>query len=154
MRASQPAPTVRRARASDAAFVQRLSAVAFAEYDPGAAGTAAHLMHVPGARTLLAERSGVPLGFVIVQRQRDGSLALTAIAVAPREQGLGVGRRLMQAAERVAKSQGIGRLTLTTAQANLAALDLFLRSGFVITSRNVFRYWRGQPACHLEKRLA
>jgi ribosomal protein S18 acetylase RimI-like enzyme len=154
VRASQPAPTIRLAQASDAAFVRRLSAVAFAEYDPGAAGTTAHLMHAPGARTLLAERSGVPLGFVIVQRQRDDSLALAAIAVTRREQGLGVGRRLMQAAEREAKSQGIGRLTLTTAQANLAALDLFLRSGFVITKRNVVRYWRGQPACHLEKQLA
>lgn len=153
MRASLPAVCIRPAISGDAPFIRRLSAVAFAEYDPSAAHTTAQLLRAPGARALLAERTGVPVGFAIVSRDGKDSLALTAIAVAPRERGMGVGRRLLHALETEAKSRGIRRVTLTTAQANLAALDLFLRAGFVITSRSLVRYWRGQPACQLEKQL-
>jgi GNAT superfamily N-acetyltransferase len=107
----------------------------------------------PGARALIAEREGKRLGFIILHAQAADVLAVNAIAVLPGERGKRVGRSLMQAAERYAKSHGSSRMTLNTAQANLGALDLFLRCGFVIVDRTAARYWRGQPACRLEKRI-
>ena len=144
---------IRRATPSDARLIRELSLVAFGEYDPRAARTTANMMLEPGARTLVAERNGKLLGFIILRRQTGATLAVNAIAVTPTERGTGVGKRLMQAAEHYAKSHGIGRITLCTAQANLAALDLFLRRGFSITGRTAVYYWRGQPACWLEKQL-
>ena len=144
---------VRAARPADAAFLSQLSTQAFGEYDLAAARSTTRMMAERGARTLIAERSERPLGFAIVRPHAPRVLALNAIAVAPTERGRGVGQRLMQAVSQYAQAHGLRSITLTTAQANLAALDLFLRSGFVITDRSVVRYWRGQPACKLEKRL-
>lgn len=144
--------TVRAAGPNDAGFVRELAAEAFAEYDSFAARTAAGLMREPRARTWIAERAERRLGFVIVRTLGD-ALALNAIAVARSERGRGVGRLLLRAAERQARGHGLRTLVLNTAQANLAALDLFLRAGFVISDRSALRYRGGQPACRLEKRL-
>ena len=144
---------IRRALPHDAPFIRELSVVAFGEYDPNAARATAHMMLEVGAQTLLAERNGTPLGFVILYAQSPADLAINAIAVSPSERGKRIGQRLMQAAEHHAKAHDFTRITLSTAQANLAALDLFLRSGFTITTRDT-RYWRNQPACKLEKRIA
>lgn len=143
---------IRRATPADAAFIRELAQLAFAEYDPNAAHAATAMMLEAGARTLLAERAGTPLGFVILHAQSSTALAINAIAVSPGERGKRIGQRLMQAAEHHARSHGFTRITLTTAQANLAALDLFLRSGFNITHRTT-RYFGNQPACKLEKRV-
>jgi ribosomal protein S18 acetylase RimI-like enzyme len=154
MRASlESEVAIRRATPGDAPFIHELSKLAFAEYDPNAARATANMMLETGAQTLLAERHGTPLGFVILQRQSSVELAINAIAVSPRERGKRIGQRLMQAAEHHAQAHGFTRITLSTAQANLGALDLFLRCGFIITRRNT-RYFGNQPACHLEKRLA
>ena len=144
---------IRRAMLGDARFIHELSQLAFVEYDPNAARATAHMMLETGAQTLLAERHGTPLGFVILHPQSPAELAINAIAVSPNERGKHIGQRLMQAAEHHARSHGFTRITLSTAQANLAALDLFLRCGFTITRRNT-RYFGNQPACRLEKRVA
>jgi ribosomal protein S18 acetylase RimI-like enzyme len=151
--ASAAVTTIRTAQPADAAFLSQLSTRAFGEYDPAAARTTSRMMAEAGARTLVAERGEQPLGFAVVQPQANGVLALNAIAVVQTERGRGVGRRIMQAVEQYARAHDLRSITLNTAQANLAALDLFLRAGFVITDRSAVRYWRGQPACKLEKRL-
>jgi ribosomal protein S18 acetylase RimI-like enzyme len=143
---------IRRATPRDAPFIHELSRLAFAEYDPNAARATANMMLESGAQTLVAERKGTPLGFVILHPQSSTQLAINAIAVSASERGKRIGQRLMQAAEHHAHLHGFTRITLSTAQANLAALDLFLRSGFSITTRNT-RYWGNQPACQLEKRI-
>ena len=150
---SEAGLAVRDVAPTDAPFIRQLSEVAFGEYDPRAGRTTASMMQESGAQTLVAARSGTPIGFVILRRQSSQVLAVNAIAVTPAERGRRVGKRLMQAAEQYARSHAIGRLSLCTAQANLAALDLFLRAGFVITDRTAVRYWGGQPACKLEKRV-
>ncbi|RYZ07112.1 MAG: GNAT family N-acetyltransferase [Myxococcales bacterium] len=143
---------VRLASSGDASFIRELSRLAFSEYDPHASRATARMMLERGARTLVAESLGRPLGFIILHASSFRDLAIHAIAVSPSERGRRVGQRLMRAAEHHARSLGCTRITLTTAQANLAALDLFLRFGFKITSRGT-RYHGKQPACHLEKRV-
>jgi ribosomal protein S18 acetylase RimI-like enzyme len=144
---------IRRATPGDTPFIHELSQLAFAEFDPNAARATAKMMLESGAQTLVAERDGTPLGFVILHAQSSTHLAINAIAVSLSERGKRIGQRLMLAAEHHARSLGVSRITLSTAQVNLAALDLFLRSGFTITTRNT-RYWGNQPACQLEKRIA
>jgi len=151
---SEVAIAIRRATLKDARFIEQLSEVAFGEYDPNAPRTTTKMMRETDAQTLIADRDGKSLGFIILHRQSPTVLAVNAIAVTPSERGKRIGQRLMQTAEHYAKAHGITRITLSTAQANLAALDLFLRIGFVITDRSTVRYWRGQPACKLEKRIA
>jgi ribosomal protein S18 acetylase RimI-like enzyme len=142
---------VRPASVSDAAFVRQLAGSAFAEYDSRAAHTTDNMMLAAGAATLLAIKNDVPAGFIVLRRA-GSVLAIDAIAVEPSERGKGIGQRLMRAAEQHARAEGLTRLTLSTAQSNLAALDLFLRLGFRITDRST-HYARRQPACKMEKRI-
>lgn len=150
---SKPKIAIRPATFADDEFVLELATSSFHEYDPHARVTTARMRHESGAQTLLAVRGDAPLGFAIVGRIQAGTWAVNAIAVAPQERGRGVGQRLMRELEQRALRAGVSVLSLCTAQANLAALDLFLRLGFVIKNRHVVRYWGRQPACLLEKQL-
>jgi len=151
--AFETAVMLRAAAPADLQAVSELGGRAFAEYDPHAARTTRHLVRSPGALTLLAERAERPIGFVIVRPQDRAVMAVDAIAVAESERGRGVGKRLMRAAEQRARTGGFRVLSLKTAQANVAALDLFLRLGFTITERAGLFYFGRQPACQLLKRL-
>jgi ribosomal protein S18 acetylase RimI-like enzyme len=144
---------LRRASAADEPFALRLAEQAFGEFDARAARTTASLLREAGAETLVAVLGGELAGFVVLGGTGAGVVHVNAIAVAPAQRGKGVGARLMQEAERSARRRGAERLSLHTAQANLAALSLFLRCGFVITERSASGYSRPQPTCRLEKPL-
>lgn len=102
--------------------------------------------------TLVAEQRGEAVGFVVLEREGDRTFAISAIAVRTSHRGQGVGEQLMREAEHEARARGAKLLTLTTAQANVAALSLFLRLGFRIRGRRP-RYYGAQPACELHKAL-
>jgi ribosomal protein S18 acetylase RimI-like enzyme len=144
---------IRPASAADERFAVRLGEQAFGEFDAHAARTTANLLREVGAETLVAVVGGEPAGFVVLGGTDSGVVHLNAIAVAPDHRGKGVGELLMQEAERCARRRGAKRLSLHTAQANLAALALFLRCGFRITHRQASGYSRPQPTCRLEKLL-
>ena len=91
-----------------------------------------------------------PLGFAIVAF-RSPAVSLDAIAVSEERRGSGIGKRLLRAAEGEAKRRGAGQMTLVTAEANLGALDLFLKAGFRIEKRLPRYYRRGQDAVRLRK---
>jgi len=100
----------------------------------------------------VAVRDGQRLGFVTLEFGRSGGW-IQAIAVSLGERGRGVGGALMAEAIRVARRAGVPRLRLTTAQANVEALELFLKCGFLIERRMPRHYARGQDACVLGRAL-
>lgn len=90
---------------------------------------------------------------IVLERQTD-TWSVLAIAVEAAARARGIGGRLMAVAETYAGARGARRLSLQTADANLAALDLFLRRGFRIVRRIRGFYARGQDACLLAKDLS
>jgi ribosomal protein S18 acetylase RimI-like enzyme len=106
----------------------------------------------PRAVTVVAELGARPVGFAVVTASEERA-HLDAIAVSARTRGRGVGRALLEHAEALAHSAGARTMVLVTADSNLAALDLFLRSGFEISARLPRFYARGQNALRLTKRL-
>lgn len=145
--AARPKLALRRFRPSDAAFVRALSQAAFSEYASDAAERSTR-----SGTTVVATLGERAVGFFTL-RVTGGSAHLVAIAVVERERGHGVGRSLLRAAEREAGRAGARAMELATAESNLAALQLFLASGYRI-ERTVPRYYpRGQAAHLLEKRL-
>jgi ribosomal protein S18 acetylase RimI-like enzyme len=165
----EEAIAVRRYQTEDAAFVAALAREAFSEYTPQAVSHTLDM--VRRFTTLVAlqpprrpfgsgsiERAVASLelrrvGFVAIGGDDREVALLHAIAVDHRERGRGVGRRLMRTFENVARSRGARRLELCTADCNLAALDLFYRSGFRLVRRRERFYARGQNACVLVKDL-
>jgi ribosomal-protein-alanine N-acetyltransferase len=143
---------IRRRGPGDDAFIERLAREAFGVFDPAAG---AHILRLAGRaskETLVAERGRERVGFLVLARQGE-TASIEAIAVLCSERGHGVGTRLMQAAEQAARRAGCRRLSLTTAQANVEALELFLKRGFRIERRVPHYYTAGQDACVLTRTL-
>jgi ribosomal protein S18 acetylase RimI-like enzyme len=147
---SPPLIVIRGRRASDETFIAELGKEAFTEYSSSASGYTAHM--AANAHTLIAERDEVAVGLAIIDL-RAGRAHLAAIAVRTEWRGLGVGRGLLAAAERYAKSRGAVEMELTTADSNLAASELFLRSGYQRRARHARYYARGQHAIEMFKPL-
>ena len=141
---------IRRRHASDEAFIADLGREAFTEYSPSASGQTAHMAST--ADTLVAERDGEPIGLVIVDLRGEHA-HVAAIAVRTDFRGLGIGRSLLVAAEASARARGAGEMGLVTAEANLAASELFLRNGYRRRRRHARYYARGQPAIEMWKPL-
>lgn len=143
------APRIRALRADDRGFVLSLSQAAFSEFSPEPARSTLWLAE--HYVTLVAEREGAPLGFVVVRVERDKWAELVAIAVVERERGRGVGRALLKAAEIRARAGGATGVVLHTAEANLAAFELFVKNGFRVR-RHLKRYYVGVfDACEMIK---
>jgi ribosomal-protein-alanine N-acetyltransferase len=146
-----PAPvTIRRRRASDDAFIADLGKEAFTEYSASASGHTAHMATT--AHTLIAEKNDELVGLVIVD-VRGGHAHLAAIAVRTAWRGRGLGRALLRAGEAVAREMGAREMDLATADSNLAAAELFLRSGYQRRRVRTRYYARGQHAIEMYKAL-
>ncbi len=143
---------VRPFREADADFVSRLGASAFAEFSRHPGNSACWMAeHHP---CVVAQHGKERLGFAVVELAAGGNVAhLAAIAVVEWMRGRGVGWRLLERAESLAKARGFGSLRAHTADFNLAALDLLWRNGYRIVARHP-RFYRSRfSACELDKRL-
>ena len=85
----------------------------------------------PTITVLTALEGDRPVGYVLVHRRRGSSTArLASIAVSGAATGKGLGRRLLEAAERTALSHGAQRLRLEVRPDNEAARLLYERAGY------------------------
>lgn len=74
--------------------------------------------------------AGQPIAGVIVLISGPESLLIENVAVDPLVQGTGLGRRLMEFAERQATAAGLTRLTLYTNELMTENLAIYLRLGY------------------------
>ena len=88
---------------------------------------------------------------VLVLIPEERSLLLDNIAVSPDAQGLGLGRRLLEFAERSAVSSGYRVIRLYTNVAMTENIGLYSRIGYVETHR---AEEKGLQRVYMEKRLA
>lgn len=145
--------SLREFRASDAAFVLSLAKEAFGEYTPWSGRRTVQMAERSTSVTFVAEFGGTAVGFAVVDFAGADLATLDAIATLPSHRGTGIGRALLERVEAEVRGRGVSRLRLVTADANLAALDLFLKAGFRIEAHRAFFYPRKQDAVVLEKRV-
>ena len=101
---------------------------------------------------LLAERAGCILGCVSVQRKGDCAY-VGRLAVEPMEQGIGVGRALLAAAEALARQMGSDRLRVDV-RLKLRDNRAFFRAlGFVEGAERCHPGFRSPTYIELEKTL-
>jgi GNAT superfamily N-acetyltransferase len=88
-------------------------------------------------RVWVAERDGQALGFIAIQHdaQRKGWAKLRWFLVEREARGLGLGRRLMQAALRFARDAGYRGISLWTVDDLADARRVYERSGFVLAEQ-------------------
>ena len=90
---------------------------------------------------LAVDEQGTMQGFVSLRELEDRTARIGLLAVLPAYQGLGIGQRLMDAANDWCRVRRLDRLHVATQLGNLAALRLYLRCGGVI-ERTAYWFYR------------
>jgi ribosomal protein S18 acetylase RimI-like enzyme len=144
--------SIRERTPDDDEFIWELSKGAFGDYSRRSGAVTLQFVRAASAHTLLAWQRLQRVGFASIDVEGRRAL-LQAIAVVASERGRGIGGRLLAAIEVKALALGARELTLCTGDANVEALQLFLRAGFLITRRLPRYYMRGQNACEMKKGL-
>jgi N-acetylglutamate synthase-like GNAT family acetyltransferase len=130
---------VRPAKAGDASAMLQLARVAYEGY-VGAIGrepapmNADYIAAVSLGHAWVAERSGQVIGLLVLE-PFDRYLLVENLAVAPDDQGAGIGGQLLELAEREARSLGLPEVRLYTNEAMKANLSFYLRRGYRETHR-------------------
>lgn len=137
-------PTIRDARADDAAAVARLLTELGYPSDAGAVDERLERLQVVGDRVLVAEVDEDVVGVAHLQvtpaLERDRPAAkLGVLVVDEAQRGRGIGRTLVEAAEAEARLRGCELLFLTTAERRDDAHAFYERVGLEQTGRRYSR---------------
>ena len=147
---------LRKANPRDLPFIVELSEQAFSAYGPYHE-IITRWASFPHIITVVVEEKGQSRGFAMINPilgARDEAKAeLLAIAVSPEYQRRGIGKRLLEYMEDLARNFGIEEMNIHTAAINKAAYRFFAKNGF-IQRGSVDRYYPlGQKALEMSKTI-
>jgi GNAT superfamily N-acetyltransferase len=134
-----PAITVRDARADDTPALAILITELGYPSEGEVIARRLRVLEDAGDRALVAERGGEVLGLITVHAtpvlHRPTPVGrITMLIVTERARGTGVGRALVEAAERVCEERGCGLVELTSNVKRTDAHAFYARLGYAITS--------------------
>lgn len=148
----KPRAQVRRGRPADAAGVLALEALF--PSDRMSARSVRHFLRAPSAAVWTAQAADGVLGaLVLLTRRHSRAARIYSLAVHPRARGLGLAKRLVQAAEAEARRRGCRRIALEVRLDNGAARALYAGLGYAETERLPHYYDDGAPGLRLRKDL-
>jgi GNAT superfamily N-acetyltransferase len=153
--------TLRAASHADADLIAGILVDSFVEYEPlytpeGFAATALN------ARDVTARLAEGPIWLALSDNQLVGTMSVVlkgdavyirGMAVLPVARGRGIGRLLLDHAEKYARAKGCNRLLLSTTPFLTEAIQLYERSGFVRTEDGPHDLF-GTPLFTMEKTLS
>lgn len=84
-----------------------------------------------GGRIFIAGQDGAAIGCCALLPMADGGVEVAKMTVTPPARGMGLGRRLLEACEAIARETGAHRLYLETNSSLAPALALYRGFGFV-----------------------
>ena len=113
-----------------------------------------HAITSPTVICLVAQGGGHVLGYVTIETRRNSSAGrLTSIAIAPQAAGMGIGQRLLAAAETKATRAGAARMRLEVRADNAVAQHLYERARYRLVETIEDYYEDGSAALRYEKAL-
>jgi ribosomal-protein-alanine acetyltransferase len=148
------AATIRPAERRDLPALLRIEQAAFAG-DRLSPRSFRRLSMQPSAALFVVEAGGRIAGYGLVLFRRGAASArLYSLAVAPEDAGRGHGRRLLAAAEAIARDRGCKNLMLEVRVDNPAAIALYERSGYRTVGLQPNYYQDKMSALRFAKSLA
>lgn len=143
---------IRRATSADVPAMLALEALF--PSDRMSARSIRRFITVPGARVFVAMRGAELLGdLVLLLRAGSIGARVYSVVVDPRARGLGIGNRLVEAAERAARHEGRRALTLEVRIDNAAARALYAKRGYAEERKLPGYYDDGTDGLRLIRRL-
>lgn len=111
-----------------------------------------HLLGSAAAMIWLAQASGQTLGAIVLLTQRKRRRArIYSVVVSPAARGQGLGKRLVQRAEREARQLGYAGVSLEVRQDNQAARALYAALGYVVHAELPAYYDDGADGLRLHR---
>ena len=156
--ADLPEPAIRTATLADLDALVALEHAAFAT-DRAERRAIRHAILSPTMDVLAAlidapDGEPVLVGAAVLERRRSSRIArLASIAVAPNRGGLGLGGKLLDAAEARARAHGCDRLRLEVRADNGAGIRLYERRGYTRFEVRADYYEDGMEAWRYERDL-
>jgi GNAT superfamily N-acetyltransferase len=158
---SETNKTIRAASQADAEVIAGILLDSFIEYEPlyTSEGFAATALDSRAVTTRLGEG---PIWLALSDNQFVGTMSVVlkdkvvyvrGMAVLPVVRGQGIGRLLLDQAEKYARAKGCDRLLLSTTPFLTEAIQLYERSGFVRTEDGPHDLF-GTPLFTMEKTLS
>lgn len=149
-RRAASAVRIRKARRADAAAILALED-SFPS-DRMSARAVRRFLAVPSARVLVADRDGAVAGALILLLRRNSRWGrIYSVVVDPHHRGLGLGRRLVEAAEARARRQGCAGVSLEVRTDNGPARELYRSLGYAEAFDLPAYYEDGAPGLRLRK---
>lgn len=130
---------IRRALPDDLAAIAAIEHAVFT--DPWSVGGLRSVLAAPAVRTLVAERDGSVVGYVISQLVLD-DVEIQNLAVTPTYRRRGIGRMLVARAISDGVARGARRVSLEVRESNAVALRLYTALGFRPAARRKDYYRR------------
>lgn len=149
-----PAPlSLRRATAADLPAITALIEAAYARYLSEMEKPPPPMLrdYGPSVEAGTTWVTGFPITAVLTVYPRDGRMFIDNIAIHPDAQGRGIGRALMEFAEREAARLGFTRMALVTHEAMTENQAIYARLGYTEVDR---RAEDGYRRIYMEKPLA
>jgi len=147
------AAELRWARAGDVDALLAIEDAVF-ETDKLSRSSFRRLIVSQSAAVVVAEAEGRVAGYCVVLFRANSSVArLYSIAVDPAQSGRGIGRMLLEAAEREARARGRDSLRLEVRQDNPRAIAIYGKSHFQITGSQADFYEGRMTAVRMAKGL-
>ncbi len=94
------------------------------------------------------------IAYLIIQiRKNSRKYRIYSLAIAPEARGTGIGKELLEYAERLARKNNIPIITLEVSEKNVAAVNLYKKKGFQIEKTRAGYYADGSPAWIMVKEI-
>lgn len=110
-----------------------------------------HLISKSKGIFFIAESNSSIVGYIsLLQRSNAKNLRIYSIAVHPEARGQQIGQKFIEISKNIAKMEGLQYISLEVRTDNAAAISLYNKNGFIITSIIQGYYGNGENAFKME----
>lgn len=113
-----------------------------------------YFIHKSKSKFVVVRNHEKIIAYLIIQiRKNSRKYRIYSLAIAPEARGHGIGKKLLNYTERLARKNNIQKITLEVSEKNETAINLYKKQGFQIEKTRVGYYADGSPAWIMVKEM-